>query len=266
MRNFRVYGDAPYNIVAVHGGPGALGDMGYVSDKLSTQFGVLEALQTKHTVKELVDELIETITLHCNFPVALIGHSWGAWLAYMVAVERPDLASKLVLLGSGPFLPEYAKEIESTRLGRLSRDEQVKLEILIREYNSDTSDNKGRLMEQIGTIIERADAYLLQKTDDDNYKIDVDGDAFGNIWGEAAKLRESGILLDMATKLECEVTVIHGDYDPHPVSGVIEPLSMKIEGIRSIILSKCGHYPWKETYAHDDFFEALSEVLGELRL
>ena len=264
MKNYRCYGRKPYRVVVVHGGPGALGDMGYVADKLSAEASVVEALQTKNTVDGLVDELIETIVAHCEPPVVLIGHSWGAWLAYMVAAEYPNLVSKLVLVGSGPFRVNYASEIESTRLNRLSLQERKILEDLLRKFYNDSSADKSKIMSKIGAMIERADAFSLRPINDIKYQIKVDGDMFGNIWSEAEKLRSSGKLLSMATKLKCDVIIVPGDYDPHPARGVIEPLSENVESVQSIILKKCGHYPWKETFAHDEFFQVLLKITGDL--
>jgi len=190
---------------------------------MSSSAGVLEALQTKQTINDLVEELIETIELHCENPVILIGHSWGAWLAYLVAAEQPELVSKLVLVGSGPFETDYAREI--------------------------------------GSMIEQADAYSLRSIENKEYRIEVKGDMFRSVWSEAEKLRTSGELLELASNIMCDVIVVHGDYDPHPIDGVIKPLASKIKGLKTIIIEKCGHYPWKETYAHDKFFDVMNEIL-----
>ena len=57
MKNFRKYGDAPFRVAVVHGGPGAGGEMAPVARFLSSQFGVLEPIQTKHSVHEQVEEV-----------------------------------------------------------------------------------------------------------------------------------------------------------------------------------------------------------------
>lgn len=264
MKNYRCYGKGPYRVVAVHGGPGALGDMGYAADRLSVEASVLEALQTKNTIDGLVAELIEIIMIHCEAPVVLIGHSWGAWLAYMAAAKYPKLVSKLVLVGSGPFEANYASEIESTRLERLSTEERKILEDLFSEFYNDSCTDKSKIMKKIGAMIESADGFNLQPIDDSKYQIKVDGDMFGSIWSEAEMLRASGELLAMSAKLKSELIIIHGDYDPHPARGVIEPLSKNVESVQSIILKKCGHYPWKETFAHDEFFKVLARIVEDL--
>lgn len=46
MRNVRFYGNKPYKVAVVHGGPGALGSVAAISRELSKDFGVIEPLQT----------------------------------------------------------------------------------------------------------------------------------------------------------------------------------------------------------------------------
>ena len=76
------------------------------------------------------------------------------------------------------------------------------------------------------------------------------------------KLRENNNLIKMGEKIKCPVIAIHGDYDPHPISGVKEPLSKIIKDFKLIKLKKCGHYPWNEKYAKDTFYIILkSEII-----
>ncbi len=88
MDNIRFYGTKPYKIALVHGGPGALGDMGYLSELLSEYVGVIEPLQTKSCIDELVEELADVLENSCEEPIILIGHSWGAWLSYILASKK----------------------------------------------------------------------------------------------------------------------------------------------------------------------------------
>jgi len=48
--NPRVYGNKPYHVAVIHGGPGAPGEMAPVARELSLSTGVLEPLQTTETV------------------------------------------------------------------------------------------------------------------------------------------------------------------------------------------------------------------------
>ncbi|HLC23076.1 MAG TPA: hypothetical protein VJL08_01335 [Dehalococcoidia bacterium] len=46
MKNLRKYGDKPYGVAIIHGGPGAPGEMAPVALELSAVTGILEPLQT----------------------------------------------------------------------------------------------------------------------------------------------------------------------------------------------------------------------------
>ena len=69
-------------------------------------------------VKELHDVLIK----YAETPVNLAGHSWGAWLSYIIAAHYPKVVKKLILIDSGPFEEKYAADIATERLNRLSKE------------------------------------------------------------------------------------------------------------------------------------------------
>ena len=74
--------------------------------------------------------------------------------------------------------------------------------------------------------------------------------------------RRSGIerkrkLLEMGKQIRCPVVAIHGDYDPHPAEGVQKPLSAFMKNFRFIMLKHCGHKPWVEREAKEQFFRIL---------
>lgn len=78
---------------------------------------------------------------------------------------------------------------------------------------------------------------------------------------EIEEMRESGELLARVLNIACPVIAFHGTYDPHPTRGVSEPLEGKIADFRMITMEQCGHDPWKETYAREEFFEKFFEIV-----
>ena len=87
-------------------------------------------------------------------------------------------------------------------------------------------------------------------------------DIYQRVWGEASKLRSSGELLKLGENIVCPVVAIHGDYDPHPAAGVKEPLASVLKDFRFILLRKCGHHPWLERHAKDNFYDTLRKEIG----
>jgi len=55
--NSRIYGNKPYFVAVIHGGPGAAGEMAPVARELSLNTGVLEPLQTTETIEIQMEEL-----------------------------------------------------------------------------------------------------------------------------------------------------------------------------------------------------------------
>lgn len=79
----------------------------------------------------------------------------------------------------------------------------------------------------------------------------------------AVGLRKSGKLLERFERISCPLVLIQGAVDPHPPEGVIQPLRDCNVDIKSYVLDKCGHTPWREKYAREEFLEVLfSELEG----
>ncbi len=231
--------------------------MGYLAETISHKVGVVEALQTKNTIEELVDELKITIEENCTETCVLVGHSWGAWLSYILTVKHPQLVRKLVLVGSGPFKTKYVSNLQNTRMERMSKCQKDRLNYLISEFYKDDNGSKDSILKELGELMEVVDTYEPLKIYDREVMIKVDDNMFKNVWDEAAKLRKSGELLEMGRGIHTPVLIIHGEYDPHPIDGVIEPLEEVLQIDKVYKIKKCGHSPWKEKFAHNEFIDII---------
>ena len=87
--NQRRYGKPPYNVVVVHGGPGASGEMAPVARALASDWGILEPIQTATSLDGQIKELSALLNENGDLPVTLVGFSWGAWLSFIVAAKYP---------------------------------------------------------------------------------------------------------------------------------------------------------------------------------
>jgi pimeloyl-ACP methyl ester carboxylesterase len=261
MKNFRVYGKAPYRVALIHGGPGAPGSIAPVARELSKTASVLEPLQTKDSIDGQVEELRKVLEENAALPVILVGHSWGAWLSYIVAARYPELVKKLVLIGVGPFEEKYAENITSTRLNRLSEAERAEIIKLIDTINGDEKGDRDKAMARFGEMMARADTYEPLPPETEPEPLPASEEINRKIWAEAQQMRVSGELLETGKKIKCPVVAIHGDYDPHPAEGVEKPLSKIVKDFRFILLKKCGHEPWHEKRAREKFFKILKDEI-----
>ncbi len=259
MKNLRVYGNRPFRVAVIHGGPGAPGEMAPVARELAALTGVLEPLQTAASLEGQVGELHAVLAEHADLPVTLAGWSWGAWLSFIFAAQYPLFVSKLILIGSAPYEGKYAEDIMTTRLCRLSEEARVEVFSLLEVLENPAAKDKNTPMARFGELIAGADSYdpLPHPGELLAYQYDINQ----SVWREAAEMRRSGELLELGKKIRCPVVAIHGDYDPHPAEGVREPLSRVLKDFRFILLEKCGHEPWMEKQAKDRFYRIIKEEI-----
>lgn len=261
MINYRVYGEKPYKVVAVHGGPGAPGSMATVAKELSKKYGVLEPFQSASSVNGQLEELHNFIKENCGQgKTKLVGHSWGAWLAYMYAANHPEKVEKLVLVAAGSFDERYNFNLTKLRLSRLSEENRQEALDIINWMNHSLTDDQEK-MKRFSELMELADFYDCDPSDNDSSEFQFD--IFQSVWKEADRMRRFGELMQFGKKIKCPVIAIHGNYDTHPAQGVEEPLSKLLKKkFKFISLDQCGHYPWKERYARSRFFEVLETELA----
>lgn len=264
MIPYRIWGEGPFSVVLIHGGPGAPGEMGPIARELSVARGVFEPFQAATSVRGQVCELAAHFPEHVTLPAVLVGHSWGAMLGLLVAAAHPSSVAKLVLIGSGPLDRIYAHRIMETRLGRLTKDDRDELYLLQKTLNDPSEPPSSACFARYGDLIARADSV-------DPIATEPTGFAFQSalhrqVWDEAAALRASGYFIEQARSIACPVVVIHGASDPDPVQGVVGPLADAGLSPQVHLLAACGHTPWIERQARASFFALLRrEITGPAR-
>ncbi|ACC98330.1 putative hydrolase or acyltransferase [Elusimicrobium minutum Pei191] len=245
----RYYGKKPYKAVVVHGGPGALGSLGAFAGKLSSYFGVAEPIQTKYSINELIEELHGHITCLKEKEITLLGHSWGALLCVLYAAKYSQKLRRVILVSSASFEERFSSLAEKTRRARLTDKEyQTSQEILARGD-----------AEKINKFFDKTDNY--DAFEEESALIKFDLKMLNEIWNEASGLRNQNKFISSLKKIKCPITVIHGEYDPHPYLGVVKPLEENGVKFDKYILPKCGHYPYRERFACDVFYQILKKII-----
>jgi pimeloyl-ACP methyl ester carboxylesterase len=257
----RKYGQAPYKLVLVHGGPGAVGEMGVVAQELSSVFGVVETLHRTNTIANQIEELRIVIEQETTPPVNLIGFSWGAWLSILFTSKFKKYVKKLILIGCGPLETKYAAEIYTTRLSRLNIAEQRQFRILLESFTNKNIRDLQAAFNELSILIYKTDTYDSFQFKDDN--IELQPEVFLSVWKEAEVLRKECVLLKAVKKIDLPIFVIHGDYDPHPANGIIKPLQQYSRNFDYEILRQCGHKPWIEMHARSRFYDLLRKIIFE---
>ncbi len=254
--NVRVYGEAPFRVAILHGGPGAPGYMAPVARELSRTMGVLEPLQTKDSLDGQIEELQGQLTTSADIPVTLIGSSWGAVLALFLAARTPHLVRKLILIGSAVYDAENSSRIEGIRMGRLDDGRRKRYAEIMTEIETASAKDRQRLMSEWGEMLFDTDVY--DPTTVNLEIIEIQNDIFAGVWSDFVALRDRpGYLMGEFLKIKAPTVVIHGNYDPHPIEGIRPFLENCLPHVRFYLLPRCGHYPWIERNARNRFFEIL---------
>lgn len=255
----RIYGAAPFRIVVIHGGPGAGGEMAPVARELASTCGVLEPLQTADSLDGQVEELRGVLAAHAALPATLIGYSWGAWLSFILAARHPALVHKLILVSSGAFEESYVAQLMANRLSHLTAAEGQEFQTLARDLTTPDAPEKDAMLARLGALASKADAYNPLPADEP--PASLHGEIYQRVWPAAAAMRRSGELLSLGKSIRCPVTALHGDYDPSPAEGVRAPLTATLSDFRFVLLTHCGHTPWRERQARAEFYAILREEL-----
>jgi pimeloyl-ACP methyl ester carboxylesterase len=234
--------------------------MADVARELSRDRGVLEPLQTAKTVDGQVLELRGILENHGRIPLNLVGHSWGAWLSFILAARNPGLVKKLILVGSGPFRETDARDIADTRLKRLDGESRNEALGLMNRLQSQFEEKKDEVLARLATLFYRADSF--DPMDYNHKQLNVSYEIYRSVWPEASKMRAGGELLELGKQIRCPVLALHGDYDPHPAEGVEVPLKNLLNEFTMVRIGKCGHSPWMEKQARDAFYDILKKNLN----
>ena len=185
--------------------------MAEVARELCAGRGILEPLQTAHSLQGQVEELKGLLEECADLPVTLIGFSWGAWLSFILAARYPAMVKRLVLVGSGPFQEKYAQIIMQTRLSRLSEEEgrQVRSIFAILDGQNNDDSEKNRLLARMGELFSRTDSFdpiddikpnECKSTESDYSIMPCHADIYQSVWKEASHLRQTGELLQLGKK------------------------------------------------------------------
>lgn len=260
MKNIRTYGNPPYKVAVVHGGPGGPGQVAPICRELSSICGILEPLQTKNLIEKQVTELESSLKELWDKPITLIGHSWGAMLGIIYAARYPDTIKKLILISCGPLEANYTSDhVMHNRLKRMSDKDKAVFNADLKNLEIAKGKNKNLIFTRLCELAIRIDSY--DPAPNENELIEAQYDIFKSVWSEAEAFRRKGGFEEAARKIACPVTVIHGNYDPHPVEGLKTILSAALQNLKFIQLDQCGHYPWIEKSAKERFYSILKEEL-----
>jgi pimeloyl-ACP methyl ester carboxylesterase len=155
-----------------------------------------------------------------------------------------------------------AQQLNETRMSRLTAEEKQEFQAFMRGLDDPQATDKDILFSQFGEMFTKTDSYdPCYDHNPAGEEMCVRFDICSSVWPRAAAMKTSGELLRLARQVRCPVVAIHGDYDPTPAEGVEKPLARRLELFKFVVIEKCGHTPWIERHARENFLRTLSDVL-----
>lgn len=252
-------------VFVLHGGPGAPGSAGPLAEGLANSFRVIEPWQRHSsdcplTVAQHFADLYVVVRERCgHVPAPIVGHSWGAMLALAYAAAHPEAAGPLVLVGCGTFDQASRTRLVETRASRLSPGLGGRMAPPPAEGLAPAE----RLAPEI-EVMSRLDTYAaISPGIGSSDRVGMfDRKAFQETWDDMLRLQNAGVYPAAFGVIRSLVLMIHGDYDPHPGVLIRASLAPHLSNLAYVELPRCGHYPWNERHAREDFFRVVRAWLS----
>jgi pimeloyl-ACP methyl ester carboxylesterase len=177
-------------------------------------------------------------------------------LALAYAAAHPGSASSLVLIGCGTFDLVARNRLWAIREERMDDGLRRRLERLPEEFPD--PDERLRVM---GNLILPLYSYELITTDQEVEACDAR--AHHETWQDMLRLQEEGVYPAAFAVIDAPVLMLHGAFDPHPGRVIRASLEPYLPQMEYREWECCGHYPWLEKAARDEFFVVLREWLSQ---
>ena len=234
----RSYGAGGPLALVLHGGPAATGHAAPIAQELADTFRVLEPFQRGNSgdplsVSTHIADLRDMIAARTGGeqPV-LIGESWGAMLALAYAAAHPETVGPIALIGCGTFDVVARAKLAATLEARLACGEN---------------------------LYDFAPLETTAQSIDDSF----DKAAHLQTWEDMMRLQREGVYPAAFAAITSPVLMLHGSYDPHPGKMIRDSLVPYLPEFEYREFERCGHSPWIERFAREDFFATLRSWLSK---
>jgi pimeloyl-ACP methyl ester carboxylesterase len=171
-------------------------------------------------------------------------------LALAFAAEYPDAAGPLVLIGCGTFDLRARLQLRARVEARMDARTRGRLADLSQE----ASDPDERLR-RFGELMLPVYSYDLACTDMETEL--VDARAHRETWEDMLLKQEEGVYPAAFRSIRSPVLMLHGTADPHPGRTIRDGLAPVLPQLEYVEWDHCGHYPWLEREAREEFFSVL---------
>ena len=126
----------------------------------------------------------------------------------------------------------------------------------------DAVDDPDERLKLQGKLMMQVDSYDLGHVDDEV----VFYDALGHeqTWRDMIRLQNDDVYPGAFKAIHIPVLMLHGSEDPHPGSMIRDNLKAVLPQLEYHAWQHCGHYPWLEKAAGEDFYATLVKWLTRI--
>lgn len=270
---YRAVGTTADMIVVLHGGPGL--HMNYLLPDLlplaidntllfydqrgagqSEVIADAQLLAAQHNVLDL-----EAVRQHFELErLTVLGHSWGAGLAALYALDHPDHVARMILVDPiSPRATPYEQQFEATIMSRLDETTQAQLASFDERWNE--SDDPVAMQREYWRLL--APAYFADPSAVAGMQGDFcaapaetvnSGPVFGAVLGSLGDWDWRSRL----STLHVPTLVIQGADDPMPLESAREWVAA-LPSARLEVIEHAGHFPHVEQ--SEQFFAVVKQFL-----
>lgn len=261
----RNYSSGAARVIVLHGGPGAPGSAGPIAERLAETFAVAEPWQRSSggaeplSVARHIADLHEFVGACCGgAPPTLVGESWGAMLALAYAAAHPEAAGPLVLIGCGTFDREARQRLQQTMAERMDPELRGRM----REIADRVAD-AGERLRLTYELTQRL--YDFDPLPEESHVSIASLDLAGHTetWEDMLRLQEERVYPAAFASIQSRAIMLHGAYDPHPGTLIYASLKPYLPQLEYREWERCGHSPWRERHAREEFFAFLRSWLEQ---
>ena len=177
----------------------------------------------------------------------VIGHSWGATLALLYAIQRPERIDRLVYISGAGVDPAWHQEYRKNREAKLLPAERERLRLINQLRATLECEELDRINEERSSILERTELYDATQIDRvpryDRFPINY---ALNSALNEEMKrIEEIGRLQTQISCIAAPTLVLDGEGDPRP-RWARARIAELIPNCRHATITRSGHEPWVE--------------------
>ncbi len=243
-------------VVLCHGGPGIYDYLGPVAAMIDDVVTVYRHDQRgcgrsddagPYDVRTFVDDLDGLRAFWGCEAWTIVGHSWGATLALLYAMQYPERTARLVYMSGTGIDPAWHQAYRRNREAKLLPADRERLRQLNEERLTATGKELERVEDEASSLLSRTELYDARRLGDvsryDRYPINYSLNEA--LCAEMKQMEDAGGLGSRVSQIRAPTLVLDGEGDPRPRWARAQ-LAELIPDSRHATIAGAGHEPWIE--------------------